>query len=347
MKPLTLQKNMYSQWSPLPAELIPGYTIMLMTPGDLPVFLKIALEVCATQNPEHLVEILVIPDRVSPGFSEVFEEMANNYPFVPIRLVHLKPSELLLTRHPIHPHINNWLQFVRGVEQARTSHLLWHDVDLFLNDPEFLRHHYERCRQRGLSCLGVSPPWDTWYENNGYGHIVATWELMFSLGWARSFPPWAHRGHDDILDGKYHTFDATLLPQCRTSPEQIQRHEQEEGFIHFNYVIGTYRWFQQRQGPFEDEYFRLLLTRLLINAYDPSTWPYEVPSLADLFKGIGERSMPVTYHQTLTRDHYAEFRNKLQRLLESGLLDDRKVSCIRSGVQPFDDTFGKPEHRIV
>ncbi len=61
-----------------------------------------------------------------------------------------------------------------------------------------------------------------------------------------------------------------LWPQCQTPPEQIERHQQEWGFIHFSHVVSTYRRFQQSKEAFEDSYFRILLIRLLIDAYDQS-----------------------------------------------------------------------------
>jgi hypothetical protein len=340
-----LCKNLYEQWQVPETNFIPGYSILIMVPGDLPVFLKIALEVCATQNPEYQVETFVVPDTIVPGTLENFENLIQNYRSSPVRLVQLKPSELLLTRQAIGPHVNCWLQFIRGSEQVRTTHALWHDADLFITEADFLRKHYEMCVKQNLACLGVNKSWDRWYQANGYDHIVSTWELMFSIQWLRSFSPWYHRGHENNIAGKTHIFDITLWPQCHTPPEQIGRHEQELGFVHFNYVICTYRWFQQHKGPYEDEYFRLLLIRLLINAFDSANWPYELPSLADLYKGIEDSSMPVTYLQDFTRRQYKGFRVKLQRLLDSGLLDDQKLSIIDTGVQPFDESFWTPSLR--
>ncbi|MGQ9870447.1 MAG: hypothetical protein ACUVQO_06570 [Leptodesmis sp.] len=55
-------KRLYSTWQPPVAEPTSGYSMIMFTPGDLPFFLKISLGVCATQNPEHLVETIVVPD---------------------------------------------------------------------------------------------------------------------------------------------------------------------------------------------------------------------------------------------------------------------------------------------
>src|SRR5438105_5910705 len=102
-------------------------------------------------------------------------------------------------------------------------------------------------------------------------------------------------GHHDTLDGKQHEFDITLWPQCKTSPQRIGLYTEEKEFVHFNYVICTYRWFQQSKGSYEDEYFRLLLIRLLIDAYDCSEEPYELPSLIDMIRGLKDGSNRVTY----------------------------------------------------
>jgi len=339
LKKSEIWKKFYGNWNQPQAELIPGYTILMLIPADLPVFLKIAMAVCGKQDPEHLVETLVIPDTWVRGFSELLDTFAHDYSISPIRLVNLKPIEQLITRYQNNPHINCWLQMVRGAEAVRTTHALWHDADLFVTEPDFLKTHYKTCVDRHLACLGVNKPWDSWYEEQGFEHLTATWELIFEIEWLKSFKPWEHRGHDGVIGGKSHTFDITFLPQCQTDPERVGRHQGSWSFVHFNYVICTYRWFQQSKGSFEDESFRLLLVRLLIDAYDRSGWYYEVPSIENLVKGITDSSNRVTYLQDKTREQYPEFRTKLQQLIESGLLDDEKASILEKGVKPFDLAF--------
>jgi len=339
LKKSTLWKWLYAQWSQPATDPIPGYTILLMVPGDLPVFLKIALETCARQNSKHLIETLVIPDKWMPGFNKLLKKWTKNYSSNSVRLVNLKFWEQLITHWQNNPHINCWLQMVRGVEAVRTTHALWHDADLFILEPNFLKTHYGTCVKQKLACLGVSKAWDNWYQKQGISHLTATWELIFNVNWLRSFKPWEHRGHDGIVAGQPHTFDITFWPQCQTVPERISRHHREWGFIHFNYVIGTYRWFQRSRGPFEDENFRLLLVRLLIDAYDSSGWHYEVPSLGELIKGINDGDCRVTYLKEKTRQQYPEFRAKLQQLIESHLLNDQQVLILSDGVRPFDRAF--------
>jgi hypothetical protein len=290
----------FYKWDELFGDPVPGYTILLPIPGDLPFFLKIALEVCALQAPHHLVETLVIPDHLTSGLPNLLETWAKNY-IGPVRLVNLQPLDQLLLQKLNHPHLNHWLQFIRAGMATRTTHALLHDADLFIIDPYFLKTHYETCIERHLACLGVSPIWDGWYQEQGFAHMVAIGEMIFEVAWLRSFAPWQHQAHENVLAGKRYVFDTALWPQCKTAPERIGVHQQKQIIIHFNYVIGTYRWFQQSHGPYEDKWFRLLLIRLLIDAYDRSGWSYEVPPLEDLIKGLVDKSNRVTYLQELSR----------------------------------------------
>ena len=340
LKTPTLSKWSYVEWDRTVKEPLEGYTILLPVPGDLPVFLKIALEVSSTQNPEGLVETLVIPDRKVSGFTELFNTWKDKFGVSAIRLINPSLVEQLIALYQNNPHNNHWLQIIRGVNATVSTHALLHDADLFITEDNFMKIHYQTCIKRGLACLGVSPVWDSWYLEQGIEHLAATWEIMFDVSWARRFQPWEHRGHKGIIHGKPHIFDTMLYPQCQTKPNKIDRHKQEWGFIHFNYVICTYRWFQQSKGPFEDNYFRILLIRLLIDAFDPSGWSYPVPTLEVLEKGITDKSNRVTYKDKDTAQHYPEFRSKLEKLMTSGIIDSKKSSILAKGVHCFDRTFG-------
>lgn len=335
-----LWKWLYPKWRTSVGELTPGYSILILVPADLPFFLKIALEVCSTQNPEHLVETLVIPDKLIPAFPKFLETYGKDYTNSPIRLVNPRLLDQFIINVQDNAHHNCWLQMVRGVEAVRTTHALWHDVDLFITESDFMKTHYETCSKSHLASLGVSKVWDKSFEDQGIDQLNATWEMMFDLKWARSFQPWEHRGHEEMVNGKPQVFDISYWPQYKTPREKLGRHQKEWGFIHFNYVTGTYRRFQKSKGPHEDDAFRLLLVRLLIDAYDRSDWVYEIPPADELAKGITDKSNRITYIQKETGQHYPPFRSKLQELLDCGLLDDEKVSIMQKGLRPFDQAFG-------
>lgn len=329
----------YRKWRNAKAQRAPGYSILMPVPGDLAVFLDLALDVCSAQDLTHCAEILVIPDRYSSEFKQRFDLCVQERPNLPLRLVVLPLIDRLITRRMNHPHHNHFLQLKNGIEATRTTHALLHDADLFIVQPDFLKAHYETCVARNLACLGLSPVWDQWYRDNGYPHVTATWELMFSMEWALQFPPYQHHGHKDTVDGKEHEFDTTLLPQCLTPPDRVARHADEWSFVHFNYVISTYRWFQRSTGRFEDTNFRILLVRLLIDACDRSGWQYDAPPIGDLAKGLRDPSSRVTYTKQETRKNYPEFRAKLAELLDKGRLSEAQCLSIRRGIEPFDKAY--------
>jgi hypothetical protein len=332
---------LYRRWREAPAPLEEGYTVLLPVPADLPVFLKLAMATIARQDAAHRRETLVLPDASSSGFEGAFHRYLVSWPArQPIRIVPFGPLSRALAQRQRNPGLNHWLQFVHGVTETRSVHALLHDADLFIADGDFLKKRYEAAAQSGAACFGVSPVWDDWYRATGYGHVVATWELFFDVRWARSFEPWQHRGHEDVIDGMRHIFDTTLLPQCRTEASRIVLSPPESEFTHFNYVICTYRLFQRSQGSWEDEHFRLLLVRLLIDAVDDSGWSYEVPALADLARGLSDPSARVTYTSSATREHYPEFRGKLERLISGNILGEDAAASIQRGIGPFDEAMG-------
>ncbi|MDZ4859897.1 MAG: hypothetical protein SGI88_13040 [Candidatus Hydrogenedentes bacterium] len=330
---------MYGKWRSAKVARAPGYSILMMVPGDLPVFLDLALDVCGAQDLTHCAEILVIPDRPLPEFRKRFAACAEERPNLPLRFVKLPLIDRMVTKRMNHPHHNYFLQVKNGIDASRTSHVLLHDADLFIVEPHFLKTHYELCVEGKFACMGLSPVWDQWFRDNGYPWVTATWELLIDVAWAQQFPPHKHHGHRDVLNGVAHDFDATLLPQCLTPPERIGRHQEDWGFVHFNYVISTYRWFQRSGRRFEDTNFRVLLVRLLIDACDRSGWEYEAPPIGDLVKGLRDPSRRVTFTKQETRKNYPEFRAKLGELLEKGRLSAAQCESIRRGIEPFDKAF--------
>jgi hypothetical protein len=131
----------------------------------------------------------------------------------------------------------------------------------------------------------------------------------------------------------------TLLPQCLTPPDRIACSERDGAFVHFNYVICSYRWFLKSRGTYEDENFRILLIRMLIDACDRSGWNYPVPSLGDLSRGLHDPHAPVTYLSEKTKAAYGEFRGKLERLLAAPFFSLKQRAVLSDAIAPFDATF--------
>jgi hypothetical protein len=345
----TLYQVLYRNWpSPPAAPPESGYTVLLPVPADLPVFLKIAMNIIAAQDAAHRRETIVLPDAASAAALSDFESAYGRYSATwpqdqPIRVVPLDWISRGIAGRMRNPGLNHWLQFVRGVGACRTAHAVLHDADLFLADRGFLESQYSEAIRSRAACLGISPVWDDWYRQNDCGHLVATWELLFDTRWARSFAPWEHRGHEGEINGRRHIFDTTLLPQCRTPASRIILRPPAAEFTHFNYVICTYRLFQKSAAagtPFEDEYLRLLLVRLLIDAVDDSGWTYDVPPLSELARGLRDNGAPVTLTAAATAEHYSDFRGKLDRLISTQLLGAMASDALSAGIREFDKAFG-------
>lgn len=333
-------KLFYSRWKN-PLQTIPGYTVLLPVPGDLPVFLKIAINICKKQIPENALEHLVIPDRQTKLFKRTFDGLAKDWTQGKLKLVPLTGLDKLvisLTNNPAHIH---WLQLIRGINETRTRFAILHDADLFLKEENFFKGQFERIRFESLNCLGISEVTDPWFDENGFKNIVSTWELFFSTEWVRQFAPWELHRRFTSLNGKKHVFDTMLWAQCKLDPSKIGVEPLGSKAFHFNYVISTYRWFQKAHGPFEDEYFRLLFIRLLHEALgDNDEEGCEVPPVEMLAKGIEKKeNVPVTYRARLTWENYPEFRGKLQGLLDSAIFERRVSEKIQEKILPFDRAF--------
>jgi hypothetical protein len=331
--------TLYRKWRSRPDELKPAYTILLPVPGDLPVFLKLALHVCAAQRMRNRSETLVIPDKPSAAFERVYESCCRTWREEPMRLITLPWFDAMVTRSLNNPSKNHWLQLVAGIAESTSTHVLLHDADLFVDEPDFIESHYQRCVDENLDCIGVSKVWDPWYDAHGYDYLAATWEMIARVDWLRKFPPALHRGHFGVIDGEKHVFDTTLKAQCMTPRHRVGRQEREFGFVHFNYVISTYRAFQNRKGTFCDDDHRILLIRLLIDAFDESDWAYDVPALASLVDGITNELTAVTCATEKARISYPGFRRKLEELLQSALLSEAQVTGMRVSIEPFDAAF--------
>lgn len=322
-----------------PAE--PGYSLLLAVPPDLPVFLEIAVSVCRRQDPSHRVETLVIPDRHSSTFRSQFERISADWPEGQMRLVGPTLLGRLLRPHLKRPSMVHWLQLVAGARIARGSHALLHDADLFMQAPRFLADLYERCRDGALACAGIDRPSQDseWVDDPRCQHIVACRDLMIDLGWMRSLSPNAMRPQRGKFPDASYWFETTLLQQAKTPPNKVGQ-PIASGLVHFEYVIGAFRRFERSRGPFEDQYFRLLLIRLFTDAFLQGSADTRTPSMERLQAGLTDPSGRVFYGPE-ARKNYPAFRGELTRLMECGALTDQQEDCIRQGITPFDTALGE------
>jgi hypothetical protein len=326
----------FRSWPPQ-RSLRPGYTVLVPVPGDLPVFLELALAVIAAQRADERVATLVIPDRMTPAVRHIVDQHRRTWSGALELVPLMRPERWVLPRFN-NAARNHPAQIISGVRAARSTHVVLHDADLFVLRPDFLDQHYRSCRDRQLACLGVDPVWDGWFADHGR-HLAATWELCASVPWIRSFTPSLHFGHEDTLFGERHVFDTMLYPQAISHPDLIGV-ERSDDIIHFNYVISAYRGFQ-REGTSDDNRFLLLFIRLLIDVFDPTrAATYAVPTLAELAASLEHRNGPVTYREGPEAETaYQRFRHLLSRALSGPWADEQRRDEVVGALEPFDRRY--------
>lgn len=334
ISPNSYWSGRFNDWpAPRPAE--PGYTLLVPVPGDLPVFLELALNVLARQDAAHRVETLVIPDKMTPAMTAITSGYASTWDG-PLRTLPLPLPERFVLPLMRNPGRNHGVQLIEGISNARGSHVLLHDADLFLLDAGVLDERWVEASTDKLFALGVSPVWDSWFTTRGY-ELTATWELCADRDWLRAFPPAMHIGHEAEALGERHVFDTTLRAQLLSDPRRIRTHEIEDRMVHFNYVISTYRHFQNAKGTFTDDKFRLLLIRLFVDLFARVEAPYNLPALDELASALGGRDAAVAYPAATPAAvaDYQAYRRNVERIL-TGPWAAEKGAELSGRLAPFD-----------
>ncbi|MFK5690593.1 hypothetical protein ACI3EY_13095 [Ornithinimicrobium sp. LYQ92] len=327
----------FATWGPRrPQEA--GYSVLVPVPGDLPVFLELALAVVATQRAEGRVETLVLPDVLTPEVKRIVERSATSWDG-PLTLAPLPYPERVVLPRMRNPSRNHGVQLITGVASARSEFVVLHDADLFLMHPSLLDDRVVMAGREDLDVLGVDPVWDQWFVEQGVA-LAATWDVIARTDWARSFPPSMHMGHRGELLGQQHTFDTTLHPQAVSDPAR-RRVLPSDDVVHFNYVISTYRHLQRSGDGFVDDRFRILLIRLFIDLFAREPFTYRVPTLEVLAKGMRGEWSPVRYPPPVAEvcQLYADFRRKVDRILSGPWAPPEATQDLASRLMPFDEYY--------
>ncbi|WP_226344454.1 hypothetical protein [Agilicoccus flavus] len=331
----TYWSGRFARW-PAAEPAVPGYSLLMPVPGDLPVFLELAMATCATQESAHRVETIVVPDRPTKAIAQVLESRRSrwNGPISMRYFPHPERHLLPALRNPFH---NYGIQLITGVSAARGTHVILHDADLFLLRPGALDDRYTRTRDEGLFVSGVNSVWDEWYASKDLT-IAATWELCASRDWLRSFPPHMHMGHESELFGEQHVFDITLHTQALSDQRRIAIHEQDDAIVHFNYVIATYRHFQKSTSTFADDRFRLLLVRMFVDLFAQEPYDYKMPTMSDLADGLTNPEARVVYPSPTeaTSAEYRDFRGKIERILTGAWVPPGRADAVATAMAAFD-----------
>jgi hypothetical protein len=323
-----------SRW-PAARRQEPGYALLIPVPGDLPVFLDLALAVCREQEHEHRVQTIVVPDKPSAAIRDTVERQSASWPGR-LELVELPWPERWYLPWLRNGSRNHGFQLYAGVGAAEATHIVLHDADLFLLGPGLLDRQYRSCRDGDLACVGVSPVWDRWFAEHGRT-LAATWELCASVGWLRGWAPALHLGHDARMWGEDHAFDTTLHPQSLTDPARIAVLEAPDEFVHFNYVITTYRIWQRQAGAMEDNRFLLLLIRLFIDLFAADPSHYHLPTAPELSHLLGHTDGILRYPEAAEgSEAYRTFRLQLSRALAGPWGGEEQLGRAGEALAPFD-----------
>lgn len=315
----------FARWPPAPPARTPGYTVLVPVPGDLPVFLDLALAVCRAQDSPGRVATLVVPDVLTDAVSRIVAREKPGWPGLLDSLALPRPERWILPRLG-DPGRNHAVQLNTAVARAASTHVVLHDADLFLLEPDSHERQWAYAVEHDLDALGVDPAWDGWFAEHGLD-LAATWEMTARTEWLRAFPPWRHIAHRAALDGddEEHVFDTMYWAESRTPGGRIAVRA-PGGIVHFNHVISTYRKFHafrrahRREDAagtgtaFGDPDFRLLLIRVLIDLFDTSGIRYDLPSANELAAGLGRPDATVTYAPA-DGATYHEFRPRLSQIL--------------------------------
>ncbi|WP_375491205.1 hypothetical protein [uncultured Jatrophihabitans sp.] len=273
-----------------------------------------ALAVLRTVNNTNRVETIVIADQPSPAVRKIVGSYASRWDG-PLRLLDLALPEKILLPRLGDPGKNHPAQLLRGATATLASHVVFHDADLFPLDPDLHEAAWAACVDPGVDVAGIDKAWDAWFADRGRD-LIATWEMCCRVDWLRSFAPWRHFAHEVATDGgEPHVFDTTFEPQWCTPQERLAITDPLPEFVHFNYVISTYRNFQRSSTPFRDRHFRLLLLRVMADVFGDSEQLPDIPTLHELQSSINDTSSRV-HHVDEDAPRFFAMAGKLRKIVE-------------------------------
>ena len=331
-------RAIHSRWRFRCTELDKAYTILVPVPADMPVFTKIALSTILAQDLRDVCEVLVIPDQPSADYRRTFGGIIKDLSTLPVevKLLEMGSIDRWIGRAHGTGNCYHFLQLINGIEHSRGAHLLFHDADLFIAPGDTLRRRFEEYLSRGISVFGVTPR----TGNEERPRFVATWEMLVAKEWLKRFKPHQMRGQIATVNGKTYPFDTTHLPQFLSDPSELESHGLDQPIAHYNYVITNYREFEKAPKPYDDNFFRILLIRFLVDALDNSGWPYRLPSFEQCVAGLSGTDADVNYADPRAARIYPHFRRYFQSLLELGLFERSALVKLADSIAPFDQKFG-------
>ena len=330
---LSLIKSIYSKWDNTNTQLNSGYTLLIPTPADLPVFLALALEIVSNQNHTDLKEIVIVPDWPSDAFVNYFKSYLHNILPIPIRFVNINKTDQLAWQFTKSITTRHFTQIVRGVETITTDYFLLHDSDLFLPPGDFLYQQYLSCTKNDYFVYGLDMRRSlTRFDRKEF---VSTWETTFSTKWFKSFPPYMHKGQITNIKGIRQEFDTTLLPQYLSDEKHIGWQDRSNEYTHFNYVIASYRNFINKKRFLPEYSLKLLLIRLLVDVFDNTDWRYyELPDFEDFLNGK-HGLLELMNDDIKGVKIISDFKTKINQIISSNTFSNEKLSLFKEKCDLF------------
>jgi hypothetical protein len=339
-----IQTALFGRWrrcQPLAA----GYTILLPSPMDMPFLLRFSLEGLRHMDTTHCRQMIVIPDGCGADRGAALRRIVESCGDPRIELARLHPMAQFVVHGMRRPggaiaNWSHWAMIVEGTASARSEYAFLHDADAFFIDADALERQYCECRDRDLHTLGVQLRADAFFERIGYA-IPGTWEMMYSVRWARHRSPLALKGMWQSTPHGVHEFDTMLYPQYLDYPTgKIGIMVTPPRLVHFHGTITTYRSRKDyARRPVMDMLFRLLLLSILEDLLPAADGKRILPPPGELTRGLTDPAAPITYNSETATREYPIFRKQIEDLCESPTFAGPRADRIRELIQPFDEHY--------
>ncbi len=327
--------------------LADGYSILLPMPMDMPFLLWFALESLRDMDTTHCNQFVVVPDGWGSDSGRAIERVVRSFDDPRVMLSRI-PRKVHFFIHKVqrprsHGNAANWLHWamiIEGTNCATSKYAFLHDADAFFVDPDGLERQYAECRDRGMITLGVENRADSFFSTNGYA-IPGTWEMMYSVPWARSRSPLALKGRwQDTPHGR-HEFDTMLHGQYLDyASGKVGAMVPPPRLVHFHGTIITYRaYIDPKNRLVADDVFRLLLLSMLEELVPDGIGTRILPTPSELARGLDEPTAPVRYDSPRAAREFPGFRRQIDELLKAPVFAGERAARIQDYLRPFDDYF--------
>jgi hypothetical protein len=316
-------------------------------PMDMPFLLRFALEGLRHLNTANCSQIVVVPDGWGDDGGKAFRDVIAACDDPRVELAELRPGirffiQKIQMRKTCQSAANwsHWAQIVEGTNSARSEYAFLHDADAFFVDADALERQYCECRDRAMETLGVQVRTDAFFQQIGYA-IPGTWEMMYSVPWARRRSPLTLKGMWRSTPHGLHEFDTMLYPQYLDYPMgKIGAMAAPPRVVHFHGAVTTYRVLKDHaKRPLIDMLFRLLLLAILEDLLPAPDGRRILPDPEELARGLTELSAPIIYNSDTATCEYPNFRKQVDELCESPTFAGSRADRIRELVRPFDEHY--------